>query len=177
MSADTSTSPPIHDHGGARIARHLAIAGGVVVMGLAALVTASVLMRWLGSYETMRSIIPPGITGDFEIVQMGLALAIFAFLPLCQAHRGNVMVDTFTTRLPAGAQAALDVLWDLVYAAFAGFIAWRLSIGAVEAYSSHTTSMVLGLPIHYAIGACSVMAAFLALICCLTALQRARVRS
>jgi TRAP-type C4-dicarboxylate transport system permease small subunit len=111
------------------------------------------------------------------MVQMGLALAVFAFLPLCQAHRGNVMVDTFTTRLPARAQAALDALWDILYAGFAGFIAWRLSIGAFEAMSSRTTSMVLGLPIHYAIAGCAGMAAFLALICVLTAIRRAKVPS
>jgi TRAP-type C4-dicarboxylate transport system permease small subunit len=160
------TSPP--DHGAVRIARVLALAGGLLVVGLALLVTTSVVLRWLGGQ---------GVNGDFEMVQMGLALAVFAFLPLCQAHRGNVMVDTFTSRLPARVQAAVDALWDLVYAAFAGFIAWRLSIGAMEAFTSHTTSMVLGLPIHYAIAGCAGMAAFLALICILTALRRARTRS
>lgn len=159
-------SPP--DHGAARIARVLALAGGLLVVGLALLVTTSVVLRWLGGQ---------GVNGDFEMVQMGLALAVFAFLPLCQAHRGNVMVDTFTSRLPARVQVAVDALWDLVYAAFAGFIAWRLSIGAIEAFTSHTTSMVLGLPIHYAIAGCAGMAAFLALICILTALRRARTRS
>jgi TRAP-type C4-dicarboxylate transport system permease small subunit len=116
------------------------------------------------------------VNGDFELVQTGLAVSVFAFLPLCQAHRGNVMVDTFTSRLPARVQGAIDAVWDLVYAGFAAFIAWRLSVGAAEALSSQTTSMVLGLPIHYAIGACAAMAAFLALICVLTALRRAGAR-
>lgn len=105
---------------------------------------------------------------------MGLAVAVFTFLPLCEAHRGNVMVDTFTTRLPARAQAALDALWDLVYAAFAAFLAWRLAIGAAEAYSSRTTSMVLELPIDYAIAACAAIAAFLAIVAVLTAARRWR---
>jgi TRAP-type C4-dicarboxylate transport system permease small subunit len=165
MPPDPIASPTPPNHGTARIARVLAIAGGVVVVGLAGLVTLSVLLRWLGGQ---------GINGDFEMVQMGLALAVFAFLPLCQAHRGNVMVDTFTTRLPLRLQYALDALWDGLYAAFAGFIAWRLAIGAVEARTSGTTSMVLGLPIHYAIGGCAAMAAFLALICVLTAIRRVR---
>ena len=166
MTSDPNpTSAPQPDHGAARIARVLAIAGGALVVGLAVLVTTSVLMRWLGGQ---------GVNGGFEMVQMGLALAVFAFLPLCQAHRGNVMVDTFTLRLPARVQAGIDALWDVLYAAFAAFIAWRLAIGAMEAQSSRTTSMVLGLPIHYAIGACAAMAAFLALICILTAIRRAR---
>jgi len=166
---DTRSPPPsAHDHGAARIARILALIGGLLLAGLALLVTTSVILRWLGGQ---------GINGDFEMVQMGLALAVFAFLPLCQAHRGNVMVDTFTLRLPLWVQATIDALWDLVYAAFAGFIAWRLSIGAMEAFTSHTPSMVLSLPIHYAIGACAGMAAFLALICLLTALRRIRTHS
>ena len=165
---ETPRSPPAHDHGAARIARVLALLGGFLLVGLAALVTTSVLMRWVGGQ---------GVNGDFELVQTGLALAVFAFLPLCQAHRGNVMVDTFTLRLPATFQAGLDALWDLVYAVFAAFIAWRLAIGASEALSSHTTSMVLGLPIHYAISACAAMAAFLALIAVLTAIRRTRISS
>jgi TRAP-type C4-dicarboxylate transport system permease small subunit len=166
--ADTPAPPPPHqDSGAARIARVLALAGGFLLVGLAGLVTASVVMRWAGG---------EGVNGDFELVQMGLALAVFAFLPLCQAHRGNVMVDTFTTRLPARVQGGIDALWDLVYAGFAAFVAWRLSVGAAEALTSHTTSMVLALPIHYAIAACSAMAAFLALICVLTAIRRVGAR-
>jgi TRAP-type C4-dicarboxylate transport system permease small subunit len=168
MPSDTPAPPPSYDDGVTRVARILALAGGFVVVGLGALVTASVLMRWLGG---------EGVNGDFELVQMGLALAVFSFLPLCQAHRGNVAVDTFTNRLPSGVRAALDVLWDLTYAGFAGFIAWRLAIGAAEALSSRTTSMVLALPIHYAIGACAAMAAFLAVIAVFTAVRRARVSS
>jgi len=145
------------------MARVLALLGGFLLVGLAGLVTMSVLMRW---------ILGEGVNGDFELVQMGLAVAVFAFLPLCQARRGNVMVDTFTQWLPGSVQAVIDALWDLLYAAFAGFIAWRLSVGAWEALSSHTTSMVLALPIHYAIAVCAAMAGFLAVIAVLTAIHR-----
>src|SRR5215212_1552410 len=147
--------PPPDDHGATRLARLLTLLGGILLVGLAGLVTTSVLMRWTTGQ---------GVNGDFELVQMGLAVAVFTFLPLCQAHRGNVMVDTFTSWLPPTVQAAIDALWDLLYAAFAGFIAWRLAIGAWEAYTSHTTSMVLALPIHYAIALCAAIAGFLGMI-------------
>ena len=167
MSVPEAPHHSPHDHGTARLARVLALTGGVLLVAIGALVTTSVLMRWLAG---------GGINGDFELVQMGLAVAVFAFLPLCQAHRGNVMVDTFTSRLPFKAQYLIDAFWDLLYAGFAGFIAWRLAIGATEARTSQTTSMMLGLPIYYAIGLCAAMAAFLALICLLTAVRRARGR-
>ena len=165
MSLPEVSEDTRHDHRTVRLARVLALTGGVLLVAIGALVTTSVLMRWLAG---------DGINGDFELVQMGLAVAVFAFLPLCQAHRGNVMVDTFTSRLPVRLQYLIDALWDLLYASFAGFIAWRLAVGAMEARTSRTTSMMLGLPIYYAIALCAAMAAFLALICVLTAIRRGR---
>jgi TRAP-type C4-dicarboxylate transport system permease small subunit len=146
-------------------ARLLALAGGLLVVGLGLLVTTSVLMRWL---------LGEGINGEFELVQMGLAIAVFAFLPLCQTKRGNVMVDTFTNWLPRWARIALDMFWDIVFAAFAGFFAWRLALGAMDAHVNATTSMVLGLPIYHAIWLCAGMSAFLAIVCLATAAGRVK---
>ena len=39
-------------------------------------------------------------------MQIGLALAVFAFMPLCQLRGGNLFVDTFTDRLPVRPAAA-----------------------------------------------------------------------
>ena len=91
MPPDPALSPSPPDHGATRIARVLAIAGGLVVVGLAGLVTTSVLLRWFGGQ---------GINGDFEMVQMGLALAVFAFLPLCQAHHQDAACDREHPRDP-----------------------------------------------------------------------------
>ena len=44
------------------------------------------------------------INGDFEMVQMATAIAVFSFLPYCQARRGNIVVDTFTSWLPRAHQ-------------------------------------------------------------------------
>ena len=138
----------------------LALAGGLLMLVVACMVTVSVLMRWLAG---------DGISGDFELVQIGTALGAFAFLPFCQARRGNVIVDTFTARLPRRATRGLDALWDLVYAALIGVLSWRLVLGARDAFASQTTSMVLGIPQGYAIAACAVMGAFLTLVAAMTA--------
>jgi TRAP-type C4-dicarboxylate transport system permease small subunit len=147
------------------LARALAVAGGVLLVGIGVLVTVSVLSRWLRNQA---------VSGDFELVQMGLALAVFAFLPLCQANRGHIVVDTFTMKLPLRVQHALDGIWDLVFAGVAALLAWRLAIGGAEAFRTGSTSMVLAIPIGWAILACAGMAAFLALVCLLTAAQRFR---
>lgn len=149
----------------AAFTRPLAVAGGFVLVVMSAVVTVNVVLRWL-----FTSAVP----GDIELVQLGTALAVFAFLPLCQARRGNIMVDTFTSRLPSGVQRGLDALWDLVYALMAAVIAWRLGIGAYDTIRSNTVSMVLGLPTGWAIAACALMAGVLALVAVATAVRMAR---
>lgn len=144
----------------------LALAGGALTLALALLVSASVARRWLTS---------EAIEGDFELVQAGLAVAVFAFLPLCQLRGGNIVVDSFTARLPARLRAALDGLWALAYALAAGLIAWQLAKGAGETVASGTTSMVLGLPVGWAIWACAACAAWLAVVALATAAAPAEV--
>ena len=74
-------------------------------------------MRWLGFGAD---------PGDFELVQIGDgARRCSPSCRYCQARRGNIVVDTFTTWLPPRVQRGLDAFWDLVYAA-----SWRSSPGA-----------------------------------------------
>jgi TRAP-type C4-dicarboxylate transport system permease small subunit len=146
-------------------AEALALAGGVLMLVVAGLVTSSVLMRWL---------LGDGISGDFELVQIATALGAFAFLPLCQARRGNVIVDTFTAKLSRRARDRLDALWDLTYAVIIAVLSWRLAVGALDAFASQTTSMVLGIPQGYAIAACAVMGIFLAIVAVATGIRLAK---
>lgn len=148
-----------------RLARLLAMLGGVLAVCLALLVSTSITLRALGL---------GGVRGDFEFVQMGVALIVFAFMPWSQARRGNVMVDSFTTKLPLRFQVALDALWEVVFAAMMALIAWRLGAGAMEAAHSSTTTMVLLLPIAPAIAACALLAGFTALVALAMAVVRLR---
>lgn len=149
----------------AALTRPLAIAGGMVLLAVAVMVVVSVVMRWLTAFS---------VPGDIELVQIATALAVFAFLPLCQSVRGNISVDTFTTWLPKRARDGLDALWDMVYAVAALIIAWRLAVGALDTLRSRTVSMMLGLPIGWAMAACAAMAAVLGAVAVATALQLMR---
>lgn len=146
-----------------RLGAALALAGAALSLFIAGLVTVSVLLRWATSN---------GLPGDFEMVQMAVALAIFSFLPYTQLRRGNMLVDTFTSRLPPRMIVAIDAFWDVVYAAVAALLGWRLAVGATDAINSHTSSMVLGLPVGWAIMACAAMAGLLALASLITAAGR-----
>jgi TRAP-type C4-dicarboxylate transport system permease small subunit len=143
-----------------RVSVWVALAGGCLVLAIALLVTASVVRRWLTS---------DGIGGDFELVQTGLALGVFAFLPLCQLRGANIVVDTFTARLPARARGGLDAFWAATYALAAGILAWRLAAGAADTVTSGTTTMVLSLPIGWAIAASALLTAWLCLVALATA--------
>jgi TRAP-type C4-dicarboxylate transport system permease small subunit len=146
-----------------RLGAALALTGAALSLLIAGLVTMSVFLRWATS---------SGLPGDFEMVQMAVALAIFSFLPYTQLRRGNMLVDTFTSRLPPRAILAIDAFWDVVYAAVASLLGWRLAVGATDAINSHTSTMVLGLPVGWAIMACAAIAGLLALASLITAAGR-----
>jgi TRAP-type C4-dicarboxylate transport system permease small subunit len=143
-------------------ARALALCGGILLLAAGGTVTASVLLRWLAGN---------GINGDFEMMEMATALAVFAFLPFCQARRGNIMVDTFTGWMPPHGRRLLDALWDLAWAAFAALIAWQAFKGGLEEISYGTTSMSAGIPVGPMIVATALLAAVLAVVTLVTAVR------
>lgn len=164
---DGSAAPPAPD-GIVRLARTIALAGGLLTLGIALLVTASVISRRVWGQP---------VPGDFEFVQMATAVTLFAFLPLCQSHRGNIAVDTFTSRLPRAWQRGLDGVWDLTYAAFMVMISLGLVRAALEAYGYGTTTMVLGLPIWPAIAVSALLCAVVAVVAVSTMARLARSRA
>lgn len=115
-----------------------------MLLGVALMVTASVLMRWMLSQP---------ITGDVEMVQVGGGLAVLAFLAHGTAMRTNIFVDSFTTRLPARVNDAIDAFWNLAWAAVALVLAERMAVGATEAFGNGSVTMgLLGIPLWWAIG-------------------------
>jgi TRAP-type C4-dicarboxylate transport system permease small subunit len=162
-------APPLPEHSPvARVARALAIVGGLISVATALLVTTSVTLRWLGLGS---------INGDFELVQIGVALSVFCFLPLTQARRGNIMVDTFTAWLPLRVQRAMDAFWDFVYAGFMALTAWCLMNGARDALASGLTSAMLGLNLWPVFAATVLLILLLVATAVDTALQLLRSRS
>ncbi len=163
------TSADVPDGGAApapsgleRLTGAIAIVGGLLALGVACLVTASVLRRWL---------LNSPIDGDFEFVKMVTAVAVFAYLPYTQARRGNIMVDTFTGWLPAGARHALDAFWDLVYAAFVGYVAYCLVFGSLDAIRTGETTMQRQLLIWPSIALSTALCMLLALTAIVTAVH------
>jgi len=112
----------------ARLAEGAALLGGVTLVLLALMTCVSIIGRWINTGPIR------GIQGDYELIEIGTALAIFAFLPYCQLRRGHVTVDILVRAFPAGLQRVLAVLEDAVVAAAAALILWRLYLGFGEKF-------------------------------------------
>jgi len=118
-----------------------ALAGGVVLAGMTLMSTVSILGRWL---------LAKPIPGDYEIAQLGTAMAVAAFLPYCALRGGHVLVDFLTAGSPPRLRAALDVLGSLAIAAVGFLISWRLTLGMLDLRQYGETTMVLAIPTWYA---------------------------
>ena len=90
------------------------------------------------------------ITGDFELVALATGAAVGLFMPLCQLHRGNIVVDFFTAKAPKRLNRVLDRLGAFFLAACCALLAWRAALGGLSSFNSHSSTMLLGVPEWYA---------------------------
>lgn len=150
-----------------KLARGFAILGGCVLSGLIIMICLSVAGRSLNTVlhgDFMQSVAPGvaqallglgvgPVTGDFELVEAGMAFAIFAFLPLCQLKGAHASVDIFTATLPLRANQTLRMVIDFVFAAALIVIAWQLFLGLLGKKSAGQTTFLLELPLWWAYAA------------------------
>ncbi len=144
------------------VCRLLALAGGVVLTALALMTVVSIVGRGF-SFAGLGP-----VPGDFELVEAGCAVAVFAFLPWCQYRRGHVTVDIFISRLPGRFQALLAMIGNVALSLVACLIAWRLWFGMLDKFSYGETTMILGMKLGYAYAAAVPGAAFFAVVCLYT---------
>lgn len=116
-----------------RMARAMAVIGGGVLLVMMGVTVASVILRALGF---------GGIRGDYEIVELGTAVAVFSFLPLTHITDGHARVTLCRGRW-------LDRMWRVVFAVLLGVIVWRLGAGMVGKYHSGETSLLLKIPLWW----------------------------
>ena len=148
-----------------RLSAWFAIAGGFSLASMVTLVVLSIAGRALFSRP---------IPGDFEIVALGTAVAVFLFLPYCYLQRGNVAVDIFISRMPPGVRRAMDVLAAVLFGVIAALFAWRTVFGLADTWANRDISMILGFPVWvvYPFGVASF--ALLAVSCFHTAVETLR---
>lgn len=123
------------------LAKACALAAGALVSFMVALTCVSIIGR-----ET----IGKTVTGDFELVGLATGAAVGLFMPLCQLHRGNIVVDVFTSRAPKAVNAVLDRVGTLLLGIACALLAWRAALGGLSSWTSGSTTMLLGVPEWYA---------------------------
>lgn len=144
---------PIHRliHGGAFA---LAIAGGLALIAITALTVASITGRgflWAG--------LGP-VPGTYELVEIGSAFAVFAFLPWCQLQRGHVTVDLFLKPLGRMANLISELVSNLLISGAAAIVFWRLWIGLADKKAYGETTYILSIPAWLGYAAAAIGAAF-----------------
>ena len=141
-----------------RLARRLAIAGGMLLVGIVAMTLASVLGRHLFGAP---------IAGDYELTELACGIAVFAFFPYCHITNANVVVDFFTSRLRSRHRAVLDGVHSIAFAIVAGLVTWRLFVGGMRKLDDGETTLFLQVPIFSAYFLALIAAALLTAVCCL----------
>ena len=165
-----------------RLARLMAIFGGIVLTALVILTCLSILGRslntighsgWLtglsqGLADALLATGVGPINGDFELVEAGVAFAIFAFLPVCQLYSGHATVDVFTSMMSRKVNKILITFWDVILSAVIILITARLYEGMMNKMSYGETSFLLQFPVWWAYAlsfSAAVVAAIVAVYC------------
>ncbi|TVS03042.1 MAG: TRAP transporter small permease [Rhodobacteraceae bacterium] len=160
------------------LSRALAMIGGIVLAALILMTCLSILGRQLSIllHSDLAQSIAPGLAaallgmgvgpifGDFELTELGMAFAIFCFLPLCQITAGHARVDIFTSFLKAGTQRWLRLVIEILFSAALILIAWRLSVGMMRRVNTGQTTFLLEIPYWWPYAACFVAASIAALV-------------
>jgi TRAP-type C4-dicarboxylate transport system permease small subunit len=120
-----------------RLSIAFAYGGGAVVASIGIMSAISIIGR---------SALRRPITGDFELVEIGTAVAGTLFLPYCQATCGHISVDLFTLRASARVRDWLDRFGSLLMAIMFLAVGWRAAVGGIEMRYNGETSMLLGFP-------------------------------
>jgi TRAP-type mannitol/chloroaromatic compound transport system permease small subunit len=123
--------------------KYLAIAGGLVFVGLVAMSIVSI---------TGRKLVSMPVPGDVEVLQMCAAFASSTFFAYCHLINGDVKVDFFTHNLAVRKVALMDTFGSLLVGLFGALLAWRTAAGALNIKEVGETSTILGWPVWIAQG-------------------------
>ncbi len=119
------------------IAKMFALAGGLVLVALTVMSLVSVVGR---------AAFAKPLPGDYELIQLGCAVAVSAFLPFCQMRGGHVLVDFFTVHSRPSVRATLDTFGALLLGIAAAVFAWRLTAGAISLKAANDQTTILEIP-------------------------------
>ena len=121
-----------------KFSTYAAFFGGFTLVILVAVNAASIAGRTLFASP---------LVGDFELVELGCAIAISSFLPLCLLKKGNVTVDFFSAGFPPKLIHSLEIFTDLIFVVVSVTFSMRMTLGIQDFYKYGEETMLLQIPI------------------------------
>ena len=144
------------------VIRAWALCGGAVLCAI-------VLMN---VYSTVASaLFGRPFPGDFEMTEVGIAVAVFAFLPYCQITGANVTADIFTAGASARTVAVLRIAASIVAFGFSALLVWRMWAGMLDQKAYGYTTAILQFPHWIAFIPVLISLALLAIASLITAAE------
>ncbi len=164
------------------LAHVTALIGGTVLVALVAMTTLSIIGRSINKFlhgdffETQftafsQFVLNSGvgeINGNYELLEAGVAFAIFSFLPICQFYGAHASVDVFTSALPTWINRWIIAFWEVILTAVILLIIWRLYGGLERYLGNGETTLFLQYPLWWSYAAsfsAGVVACIVALYC------------
>ena len=152
------------------LARLLAYAGGIVLLVLVALTCVSIAGR---AFVPLDIGIGP-IRGIYDYTEIGMAAAIFAFLPWAQLQDAHAKVDLFQAAMPEGVNRLLDLIFNIGMTVIAVYGTWRLYLGMVDKRRFGDITPIAELPLWLGYAACLAGGAGFILVAAFCVLRSAR---
>lgn len=137
-----------------RICTAWAVLGGLVLL---AVVTVNVVS--VAGAALFNAAVP----GDFELTEIGVAIAAFSFLPYCQIAGLNVTADIFTARASKVWLSLFSLAGSLVALIFGVILLWRMYHGMLDQRTYDSTTAILQIPLWWGYAPCLISLALLAL--------------
>jgi TRAP-type C4-dicarboxylate transport system permease small subunit len=161
---EPDSAPPAGAHGNGlvlggalgRLTRSLALVGG----GLLLIAVAITIVSVVGRYAFAKP-----VPGDYELIEIICAIAIFLFFPYTHATDSNISAKFFTSGLSQRHQRILDVSNDVIFALIAALLTWRLAHGLENKLSTGETTILVRVPIWWAYVVAVLSMALLTVVC------------
>lgn len=128
--------------------RALAWLGGLILLALSLIIVTSIIGR------TFSNIGLGPIQGDFELLEIGTAVAVFCFMPWAHLNRSHAVVDLFWNTYPAIVQRVLIVLGDALMLLLWVALIWRMAAGLHAYRNNAEVSFILQWPVWWGYAAC-----------------------
>lgn len=153
------------------LARVLALAGGGVLLIITLLTCISIAGRALIGLDIGLG----PIRGIYDMTEIGMAAAVFAFLPWAQYREAHARVDLFQFAIPHKMDQALDVVFNGAMTFVAAVGSYRLYLGMQDKLSYGETTLIAQIPVWQGFAAGLVGATgfvIVAAFCTLRAMRR-----